>query len=69
MEKDILISRAIGIIAIASGFILGINVLDNPGSIWLPISLGLILLGLCAQGYFLFRTIIKKIQTQDKNDL
>lgn len=67
-QPDIWIARVIGIIAIASGFVLGIEGLDQPGSIWLSTALGLIVIGLCAQGYAFYRTITKKIQPTVKKD-
>jgi len=67
-QPDIWIARVIGIIAIASGFVLGIEGLNQPGSMWLSTALGLILIGLCAQGYAFYRTITQKIQPADKKD-
>ena len=67
-HPNIWIARVIGIIAIASGFVLGIEGLDQPDSIWLPTALGLILTGLCAQGYAFYRTITDKMHPQDKKD-
>jgi len=67
-KPEIWIARVIGIIAIASGFVLGIEGLDQPESIWLPTALGLILIGLCAQGYAFYRTIAEKIQPNDNKD-
>ena len=49
-QPNILIARVIGIIAIAAGFLLGIEGLNQPDSIWLPIALALIVTGLCAPG-------------------
>ena len=66
-QPDIWIARTIGIIAIASGFILGIQGLNEPDSFWLPTALGLILTGLVAQSYALIRWITRSIQ-QDKKD-
>jgi len=67
-HPDIWIARVIGIIAIALGFVLGIEGLDQPESMWLPTALGLLLTGLCAQGYAFYRTITEKIQPEDKKD-
>ena len=67
-QPNIWIPRVIGIIAIASGFVLGIEGLNQPESIWLPTALGLILTGLCAQGYAFYRFITYKIQPEDKKD-
>lgn len=67
-HPNIWIARVIGIIAIASGFVLGIEGVNQPDSIWLPTALGLILTGLCAQGYAFYRTVTYKIQPDDKKD-
>lgn len=67
-QPDIWIARVIGILAIALGFVLGIEGLEQPESLWLPTALGLILTGLCAQGYAFYRTITEKIQPEDKKD-
>ncbi|MDA0739860.1 MAG: hypothetical protein O2999_03560 [Nitrospirae bacterium] len=67
-HPDIWIARVIGILAIALGFVLGIEGLEQPESLWLPTALGLILTGLCAQGYAFYRTIIEKIQPEDTKD-
>ncbi len=66
-QPDIWIARSVGIIAIASGFILGMHGLDEPDSFWLPTALGLILTGLVAQGYALIRWITRTVQ-QDKKE-
>ncbi len=67
-HPDIWIARVIGILAIALGFVSGIEGLDQPESLWLPTALALILTGLCAQGYAFYRTITEKIQPEDKKD-
>ena len=67
-HPDIWIARVIGILAITLGFVLGIEGLDQPDSIWLPTALGLILTGLCAQGYAFYRTMTEKIQPEDTKD-
>ena len=67
-QSDIWIARVIGIFAIASGFVLGIEGLNQPDSLWLPTALGLILIGLCAQGYAFYRTITVKIQPDKTKD-
>lgn len=55
-QPDILIARIIGIVFVASGFILGIYGLDNPQSSWLSTALGLLVTGMIAQGYALIRS-------------
>lgn len=67
-HPDIWIARVIGILAIALGFVLGIEGLEQPESLWLSTALGLILTGLCAQGYAFYRSITEKIQPEDKKD-
>lgn len=52
-----LIARSVGIVCIALGFILGMQGLDHPDSIWLRTALGLIVTGLLAQGYALYCTV------------
>jgi hypothetical protein len=52
-----LIARSVGIVCIALGFILGMQGLDRPDSIWLRTALGLIVTGLLAQGYALYCTV------------
>lgn len=57
--------RTVGIICIALGFVLGMQGLDDPDSIWLPTALGLIVTGLLAQGYVLFLSIRRLFHKQD----
>ena len=66
-QPDIWIARSVGIVAIASGFILGIRGLDEPDSFWLSTALALILTGLIAQGYALIRWIRGSVQ-RDKQE-
>ncbi len=68
-QPEIWIARVIGILAIASGFVLGIEGLNQPDSLWLPTAMGLIVIGLCAQGYAFYRTIAVKIQPDDTKDI
>jgi len=67
-HPPIWIARVIGIIAIAIGFVFGIEGLNQPNSLWLPTALVLILTGLCAQVYAFYRTITYKIQPEEKKD-
>ena len=60
-QPHIVIARVIGILAIAAGFLLGIEGLQQPDSMWLPLALALIVMGLGAQIYAFYRTIMKKI--------
>jgi flagellar motor component MotA len=56
-----LMARAVGIVAIALGFVLGMYGLDNPASHWLHTALGLLTTGMLAQGYALYCSI-KRMQ-------
>lgn len=67
-QPNIVIARVIGIIAIAAGFLLGIEGLNQPDSIWLPIALTLIVTGLCAQVYAFYRTIRYKMPSRHAQD-
>ena len=67
-QPNIVIARVIGIIAIAAGFLLGIEGLNQPDSIWLPIALTLIVTGLCAQVYAFYRTIMDKMPSRHTQD-
>ena len=67
-QPNILIPRVIGILAIAAGFLLGIEGLNQPDSIWLPIALVLIVMGLCAQMYAFYRTIMHKMPSRNNQD-
>ncbi len=51
------VARTVGIVCIALGFVVGMEGLDETGSVWLRTALGLIFTGLVAQGYALYRTI------------
>lgn len=68
IQPNIWIARIIGIMAIASGFLLGIEGLNQPDSIWLPIALALIVTGLCAQVYAFYRAITRKITARNNQD-
>ena len=67
-QPNIVIARVIGIIAIAAGFLLGIEGLNQPDSIWLPIALALIVTGLCAQIYAFYRTIMSRMPSRNTQD-
>jgi hypothetical protein len=54
VQHSAFIARSVGIVAIASGFVMGMYGLDHPESPWLPTSLGLIATGMLAQGYALY---------------
>ena len=53
---SVMIARIVGILCVAGGFILGIQGLDNPDSLMLPMALGMIVAGLFAQVFALVRS-------------
>ncbi|MCY4612781.1 MAG: hypothetical protein OXB94_04050 [Nitrospira sp.] len=67
-QPNIVIARVIGIIAIAAGFLLGIEGLNQPDSIWLPVALTLIVTGLLAQVYAFYRTVMSKMPSRNTQD-
>lgn len=62
------IARVIGTMAIATGFVLGIEGLNRPNPVWLHAALGLIVIGLCAQGYAFYRSLLSKIQSRNNQN-
>lgn len=62
-----LIARSAGVLCIAAGFVTGMYGLDHPESIWLRTALGLIVTGLLAQGYALYRTLRRWQEKDDRN--
>jgi len=62
-----LIARSVGVVCIALGFILGMQGLDRPDSIWLRTALGLIVTGLLAQGYALYCTV-RRIKERNETE-
>jgi len=56
-----MMARFVGVVAIASGFVMGIYGLDEQGSRWLQTALGLLVTGMLAQGYALYCSI-KRMQ-------
>ncbi|GJL58348.1 MAG: hypothetical protein NPIRA03_12050 [Nitrospirales bacterium] len=61
-----MIARAIGILCVAAGFMLGIHGLEQPGSSMLPTALGMIATGLVAQVFALVKTCF--VGSQGKGD-
>ena len=53
---SVMISRIVGILCVAGGFVLGIQGLENPDSLMLPTALGMIVTGLFAQVFALVRS-------------
>jgi len=60
-HTNAMIARAVGIVAIALGFVSGMYGLDHPETSWLPTALGLLVTGMLAQGYALYCSI-KRMQ-------
>jgi len=68
LKQSATIARSVGVVTIASGFILGVQGLDQPESGWLRTAQGLIVTGLLAQGYALWCTIRWKSERTDDDD-
>ncbi len=64
-RPEIWIARVAGILAIATGFVLGIEGLQRPESIWLAVALGFIVAGLCAQVYAFSRALTDRMASRD----
>ena len=62
------IARSVGVVAIALGFIVGMQGLDDPESGWLQTAQGLIVTGLLAQGYALWCTVRWKHERTDDDE-
>lgn len=60
-RTNAMIARAVGIVAIALGFVCGMQGLDHPETSWMPTALGLLVTGMLAQGYALYCSI-KRMQ-------
>lgn len=65
LRQGAMIARSVGIVAIALGFVAGMQGLDNPESGWLQTAQGLIVTGLLAQGYALWCTVRWKRERDD----
>lgn len=61
LRTNAMIARAVGIVAIALGFVCGMQGLDHPETSWMPTALGLLVTGMLAQGYALYCSI-KRMQ-------
>lgn len=57
LRQSAAIARSVGVVAIALGFILGMQGLDEPEAGWLRTAQALIVTGLLAQGYALWCTV------------
>jgi ABC-type Mn2+/Zn2+ transport system permease subunit len=56
-----MIARAVGVVAIALGFVVGIYGLEDTGAQWMKTALGLLVTGMLAQGYVLYCSV-KRVQ-------
>jgi hypothetical protein len=65
LQHSAFIARSVGIVAIASGFVMGMYGLDHPDSVWLRTSLGLIATGMLAQGYALYCSL-RRMRNQNR---
>ena len=68
LKQSAAIARSVGVVAIALGFIVGMQGLDNPESGWLQTAQGLIVTGLLAQGYALWCTVRWKHEQAESDD-
>lgn len=67
LRQNAMIARSVGVVAIALGFVAGMQGLDRPDSGWLQTAQGLIVTGLLAQGYALWCTVRWK-RERDESD-
>lgn len=68
LRQSATIARSVGVVAIALGFVLGMQGLDQPDSGWLGTGQGLIVTGLLAQGYALWCTIRWKHEREENSE-
>jgi hypothetical protein len=65
LRQNAMIARSVGVVAIALGFVAGMQGLDEPESGWLQTAQGLIVTGLLAQGYALWCTVRWKREREE----
>lgn len=65
-RMNAMMARFVGVVAIASGFVMGIYGLDDQGSRWLQTALGLLVTGMLAQGYALYCSIKRMQELHDR---
>jgi hypothetical protein len=68
LRQSATIARSVGVVAIALGFVLGVQGLDRPDSGWLGTAQGLIVTGLLAQGYALWCTVRWKHEQAEQDE-
>jgi uncharacterized membrane protein len=61
-----MIARFVGIVAIALGFVIGIYGLGDTGGRWLQMALGLLVVGMLAQGYALYCSVRRGQELKDQ---
>jgi hypothetical protein len=61
-----MIARFVGIVAIATGFVIGIYGLEDTGARWLQTALGLLVTGMLAQGYALYCSVKRRQELKDQ---
>lgn len=67
LKQSAAIARSVGVVAIALGFVLGMQGLDEPHSGWLNTAQALIVTGLLAQGYALWCTVRWKHEQAERD--
>ncbi len=68
LRQNATIARSVGVVAIALGFVAGMQGLDRPESGWLQTAQGLIVTGLLAQGYALWCTVRWKRERDESGE-
>ena len=68
LRQNATIARSVGVVAIALGFVAGMQGLDQPESGWLQTAQGLIVTGLLAQGYALWCTVRWKRERDENSE-
>jgi hypothetical protein len=68
LRQNAAIARSVGVVAIALGFVAGMQGLDEPDSGWLQTAQGLIVTGLLAQGYALWCTVRWKREREEHDE-
>ena len=68
LRQNATIARSVGVVAIALGFVAGMQGLDRPESGWLQAAQGLIVTGLLAQGYALWCTVRWKRERDESGE-
>ena len=67
-RQNAMIARTVGVLCIATGFVLGMYGLDHPETLWLRTALALLVTGLLAQGYALYCSIRRAKETKETKE-